>query len=174
MVSHWPFIKRVYYWRFRSGLFLGSCTFWSIDLWCVSLSLTHGYNEPSLQTTQNVRPHGFSTLSRKFPWFSLSQSILLNPIFGMFTARNEVGARLYFHRHVWFCSQGGAWSWGGCLVLGGEPGPGGGCLVPGGRCLVLGGPGPGGLVETPRDGYCCGRYASYWNAFLFMYVFPVQ
>ena len=22
-------------------------------------------------------------------------------------------------------------------------------------------------VETPRDGYCCGRYASYWNAFLF-------
>ena len=27
--------------------------------------------------------------------------------------------------------------------------------------------GPGGcLLETPRDGYCCGRYASYWNAFL--------
>ena len=24
--------------------------------------------------------------------------------------------------------------------------------------------GPGG--DTPRDGYCCGRYASYWNAFL--------
>ena len=23
------------------------------------------------------------------------------------------------------------------------------------------------LVETPPDGYCCGRYASYWNAFLF-------
>ena len=38
----------------------------------------------------------------------------------------------------------------------------GGCLIPGG-CLV-----PGGyLVETPWDGYCCGRYASYWNAFLF-------
>ena len=50
-----------------------------------------------------------------------------------------------------------------------------------------GGPGPGGLpgpwggawsrgvwsggclVETPLpDGYCCGRYASYWNAFLFI------
>ena len=29
-------------------------------------------------------------------------------------------------------------------------------------------PGPGGcLVETPPDGYCCGRYASYWNVFLF-------
>ena len=25
----------------------------------------------------------------------------------------------------------------------------------------------GGGVWTPRDGYCCGRYASYWNAFLF-------
>ena len=24
------------------------------------------------------------------------------------TARNEVGARLYFHRRVWFCSQGGS------------------------------------------------------------------
>ena len=21
-------------------------------------------------------------------------------------------------------------------------------------------------METPPDGYCCGRYASYWNAFL--------
>ena len=42
---------------------------------------------------------------------------------------------------------------GGCLVPGGS--------VPGGDLL------PGGcLVETPPDGYCCGRYASYWNAFL--------
>ena len=23
------------------------------------------------------------------------------------------------------------------------------------------------LSQTPPDGYCCGRYASYWNAFLF-------
>ena len=22
----------------------------------------------------------------------------------------------------------------------------------------------------PSDGYCCGRYASYWNAFLFLYI----
>ena len=43
---------------------------------------------------------------------------------------------------------GGAWSWGGLLPGGSAPG---GCLV-----------------ETPpRDGHCCGRYASYWNAFLF-------
>ena len=83
-------------------------------------------------------------------------------------------------------STGGAWSWGGswsrgCLV-GGVHGPWGAWSggarfwgVPGLRgvcsqggawsrgCLLLG----GGLVETPPDGYCCGRYASYWNAFLF-------
>ena len=58
------------------------------------------------------------------------------------------------------------------------PGPGGcllpgGCLVPGGVCSkggawsrgVPGGLG-GCLVDTPLDGYCCGRYASYCNAFL--------
>ena len=27
------------------------------------------------------------------------------------------------------------------------------------------------LVERPPDGYCCGRYASYWNAFLFPFRF---
>ena len=29
-------------------------------------------------------------------------------------------------------------------------------------------PGPG---TPPGDGYCCGRYASYWNAFLFLITF---
>ena len=49
--------------------------------------------------------------------------------------------------------------------------PGWGCLLPGGRCLLLGGWGawsggmPGG---DPPDGYCCERYASYWNAFLYI------
>ena len=39
--------------------------------------------------------------------------------------------------------------------------------------LLLGGLLQGGWVETPReqthppDGHCCGRYTSYWNAFLF-------
>ena len=28
--------------------------------------------------------------------------------------------------------------------------------------------GGGLLVEAPRDHYCCGWYASYWNAFLFL------
>ena len=56
---------------------------------------------------------------------------------------------------------------------------GGGCYPsmpcsrsPGG-CLLLGGSAPGGVVvggdpSTPLDGYCCGRYASYWNAFLLL------
>ena len=70
------------------------------------------------------------------------------------------------------CSRGGTCSWGvpalgslpapgGCLLRGRVPAPGEG--VCSGGCLLQGGC----LVETPRDGYCCGRYASYWNAFLF-------
>ena len=75
---------------------------------------------------------------------------------------------------------------GECLVPGEMPGAGG--LLPGEEGSALGGiwsrwvpglggvPGPGGvcswgglvpvgcLVETPPDGYCCGRYASYWSA----------
>ena len=71
---------------------------------------------------------------------------------------------------------GGAWS-------GGVHGPRG-CMVPGvcawSRGWVLGcqgvvgvhGPGggawsQGGARWRPPNGYCCGRYASYWNAFLF-------
>ena len=56
-------------------------------------------------------------------------------------------------------SWGGGWSRGGWLVPG--VAGSGGCLVLGGGSLVR-----GCLVETPPDGYCCGRYASYWNAFL--------
>ena len=65
-----------------------------------------------------------------------------------------------------------------CLSTGEVPGPGGwrGCLLPGGVPALGGGvPAPGGLVwgvpggDLPPDGYCCGRYASYWNAFLFLY-----
>ena len=63
-----------------------------------------------------------------------------------------------------------------------------GCLVPGCVCVPGPGgvsppggvPGPrgvsapgGGLVETPQGGYCCGRYASYWNAFLFANTFLI-
>ena len=50
-------------------------------------------------------------------------------------------------------NRGGAWSRGSLVPEGGW------CLIPG-----------RGLVETPPDGYCCGRYASYWNAFLFYFI----
>ena len=63
---------------------------------------------------------------------------------------------------------------GGGACSGGMPGPGGAWS---GGCLVWGGAGSGGWYpsmhwgrHTPspgRDGYCCGWYASYWNAFLF-------
>ena len=92
----------------------------------------------------------------------------------IFTARNEVGARLYFHRRLWFCpreggvcSQGDAWSggvcaWsGGCLVRGclvwgvpgsgGVPAPGGVCLLPGDVCSQ-GVPALGGGVWGPGPG----------------------
>ena len=45
--------------------------------------------------------------------------------------------------------RGGARSW-GCLLRGGSA------------------TGGGAWWRTPPDGYCCGRYASYWNAFLFI------
>ena len=40
------------------------------------------------------------------------------------------------------------------------------CSRGGGACS-WGGSARGGVWRSPRDGYCCGRYASYWNAFLF-------
>ena len=42
-------------------------------------------------------------------------------------------------------------------------------------CLSVHGgvPAPVGVCgDPPGDGYCCGRYASYWNAFLFSLFFP--
>ena len=60
------------------------------------------------------------------------------------------------------CSQGGLFQGGACSG-GSAPGVGG---VPDLRGVCLG-------VENPpgADGYCCGRYASYWNAFLFRKIF---
>ena len=55
-------------------------------------------------------------------------------------------------------------SWGGSGSGVSRPTPGGGGLLLGGGCLV---PGWGEVETPPRDGCCCGRYASYWNAFLF-------
>ena len=36
--------------------------------------------------------------------------------------------------------------------------------TPGNRCT----PHPGSRHPPPRDGHCCGRYTSYWNALLFL------
>ena len=85
----------------------------------------------------------------------------------------------YIFTGIYDSVRGGAWSGGGGLLRG-VPGPRG-YLVPegvpapvgshprGGQLLGEGEgvPGPGGAWwRPPRDGYCCGRYASYWNAFL--------
>ena len=71
---------------------------------------------------------------------------------------------------------------GGCLVGGSAPGgmPGlEGCLVRG-DAWSGGVPGQGGLLwggvpgGDPPNGYCCGRYTSYWNAFLLLVQFCVR
>ena len=62
-----------------------------------------------------------------------------------------------------FCSQGGCLVWGGrCLLLGG--------LVPGGVSSLGGTCSWGAPGGDPPDSYCCGRYVSYWNAFLFAFL----
>ena len=53
------------------------------------------------------------------------------------------------------CSPGGAWSGGGLLPWG-VPAPAGEGFAPG-----------WGVWRPPHDGYCCGQYTSYWNAFLY-------
>ena len=74
------------------------------------------------------------------------------------------------------CSGGGTWSQGGPGPGGGVPGRGGSVPkgVPGNRGVCSQrGSGPGGCLvggawwRPPPDGYCCRRYASYLNAFLF-------
>ena len=77
-----------------------------------------------------------------------------------------------------FFSQGGVcFQWGvssrgdGCLLWGavcswGVSASGGGCLLPRGVVCSR-----GCLVETYPPRYCCGWYASYWNAFLLLLFF---
>ena len=80
---------------------------------------------------------------------------------------NEVWDKVTFlHLSVILCTGGGVWSEGGVwskgLLVQGTAGPGG-------EVWSQGGPGPGGVGVPggdPLDGYCCGRYASYWNTFL--------
>ena len=63
-----------------------------------------------------------------------------------------------------FCSQGSL-LWGG-LCSGGISAPGQ-SLLGRGRSLLSGGVGTYPLLLTSNGGHCSGRYASYWNAFLY-------
>ena len=81
---------------------------------------------------------------------------------------NEVLGKVIFLHLFVILFTGGGWypsmpCSGGCVLSKHALQRGGGVPARGGVCLVW-----GGLLETPLDGYCCGRYASYWNAFLFM------
>ena len=120
-------------------------------------------------------------LSRKWKYTRISRYKKQMCSTWFITARKPSLRRLCFYTCLSFCSQGesdsggawsqGVWSGGVSCSRGSDPGGGGACsrggLVrgvpgPGGRgCLV-----PGGVVSPSRDGYCCGRYASSWNAFL--------
>ena len=93
------------------------------------------------------------------------------------TVRNEVAKVMFLQVSV--CPRGGgAWSDGVSAPRGvpglGEVSASGGCLLWGvpdlGDVLLPGGgwyPSMHWGRPPQRDGYCCGRYASYWNAFLY-------
>ena len=113
---------------------------------------------------------------------------LKSPIMGcvpIFTARKRSLGQGYIFRSVCqefclggACSQEGVWSRGvpapgGCLLWEGRGCPGGllGGIGPRGvssGALIPGGSARGMPLGDPPDGYCCGRYTSYWNAFLFV------
>ena len=86
------------------------------------------------------------TLHLSTDWSRLCARFTTSPYQCLITTRNEVGARLYFHRHLWFCPQGWCLFPGG--LLRGVPAPGG---VPGPRGVPSPGgvPGPGGAWWSP-------------------------
>ena len=47
------------------------------------------------------------------------------------------------------------------------------CIAGGIPACLAAGLGGGAWCRPPRDGYCCGRYTSYWNAFLLNFIFQV-
>ena len=70
----------------------------------------------------------------------------------IFTARNEVRARLYFHRRVWFCSQGGGVGIPACT----EADPPRSRHSPGTRRPPPGPDTPPGAEHSTRYGQCAG------------------
>ena len=78
----------------------------------------------------------------------------------IFTVRNEAAKVMFLHLSV--CPQGGSAS-----VHTGIPHP------PGAGTPPEQATSPQEQAPPPTDGYCCRRYASYWNAFLFsIYNYP--
>ena len=69
----------------------------------------------------------------------------------IFTVRHEVAKVMFLHLSVSHSVHGNGSSWAG------TPGP---VHPPWDQVHPLG------QVHPPADGYCCGRYASYWNQFL--------
>ena len=95
----------------------------------------------------------------------VADSIPFTVMTNIFTTRKRSLGQGNMFTGVCLSTGGMVWSWGGAC-LGGVPVPEGGACS-GGGYLLQGVPAPGGcLVETPPYGYRCGRYTSYWNAFL--------
>ena len=86
-------------------------------------------------------------------------------VISIFTVRNEVAKVMFF--------TGVCLSTGGCLpqcMLGYHPLPGADTPP---EQTPPGADTPQSRHPSPRYGHCCGRYASYWNAFLFQTVLNI-
>ena len=102
----------------------------------------------TLMTPRSMIGTGAENVSRRQKKKKRNSRLNLNLFF--FTVRNVVAERLCFHNRVSKILSGGSVShWGR------PPGQ----TPPPGRHTPLG--------RHPPNGHCSGRYASYWNAFLF-------
>ena len=100
----------------------------------------------------------------------------------IFTVRKRSLRRLCFYRCLSFCPwgclgpyPGGGWgsSWGGPQAhtrKGLQAHTQGGLQAQARGVCVYPSMHWGRHPPPPADGYCCGRYASYWNAFLFIFL----
>ena len=69
------------------------------------------------------------------------------------------------------CAWSGEHVWQGVYMVGGMHG-GWVCVVCGGGSMRDRGPCMAGGMGGRRDGHCSGRYASYWNALLYLFFQP--
>ena len=124
--------------------------------------------------------------------FNWRLSGVVSLVFPIITVHNVVVARLCFHRHLWFCSQGGCvsqhglgpdtlpgrhpWADTPCPVYAGIHTPlSSACWDshPPAQCMLGYTPpcpvhdGIHTCATPPPGGHCSRRYASCWNAFLF-------